>query len=193
MDAGRIYDPADPEILAEQTECAERLYEYNATRPSETERRAALLKEMLGAVGEDCWIEPPLRANWGGRHLFLGKKVYVNFNLCAVDDGNISIGDHTMLGPNVTLATANHPVEPSLRERGLQYNRDIRIGRNVWIGGHRRGQRGHPGHPGRRGGGGQSLPGAAPHRGERPGGLLPRGADRLGKSVSSSGKLQQFV
>ena len=134
MDAGRIYDPADPEILAEQTECAERLYEYNATRPSETERRAALLKEMLGAVGEDCWIEPPLRANWGGRHLFLGKKVYVNFNLCAVDDGNISIGDHTMLGPNVTLATANHPVEPSLRERGLQYNRDIRIGRNVWIG-----------------------------------------------------------
>ena len=120
MDAGRIYDPADPEILAEQTECAERLYEYNATRPSETERRAALLKEMLGAVGEDCWIEPPLRANWGGRHLFLGKKVYVNFNLCAVDDGNISIGDHTMLGPNVTLATAIHPISPLLRKYELQ-------------------------------------------------------------------------
>ena len=134
MDAGRIYDPGDPAILAEQTGYAERLYDFNTSRPSETERRAALLREMLGAMGEGCWIEPPLRANWGGKHLFLGKGVYINFNLTAVDDGEIYIGDHSMLGPNVTLATANHPIEPSLRERGLQYNRDIHIGRNVWIG-----------------------------------------------------------
>ena len=134
MDAGLIYDPGDPAILEEQSRYAERLYEFNASRPREQARRIALLREMLGAMGEGCWIEPPLRANWGGRHLFLGKGVYINFNLTSVDDGKIYIGDHSMLGPNVTLATANHPIEPSLRERGLQYNKDIHIGRNVWIG-----------------------------------------------------------
>ena len=134
MKAGLLYDAADEDIMAEQSGYWDKLYEYNATRPGEQEKRAALLKEMLGAVGEGCWVEPPLRANWGGKHLFLGNFVYVNFNLTAVDDGNIYIGDHTMLGPNVTLATANHPIEPGLRERALQYNKDIRIGRNVWIG-----------------------------------------------------------
>ena len=74
------------------------------------------------------------RANWGGRNLFLGKGVYINFNLTAVDDGKIYIGDHSMLGPNVTLATANHPIALTLRERGLPYNKDIHIGCNVWIG-----------------------------------------------------------
>ncbi len=134
MDAGLLYDPMDPEIMAEQSACMELLYDYNATRPSEAEKRAALLKRMFGGIGEDCWIEPPLRANWAGKHIFLGDRVYANFNLTLVDDGNIRIGDGVMIGPNVTIATAGHPVLPELRQRGLQYNRDVHIGDNVWIG-----------------------------------------------------------
>ena len=64
----------------------------------------------------------------------MGNNVYANFNLTLVDDGNIYIGDNVMFGPNVTIATANHPILPELREKGLQYNKDVHIGKNVWIG-----------------------------------------------------------
>lgn len=134
MDAGLIYDPGDSAIMEEQGSYLERLYEFNATRPSELEKRAALLKKMFGKIGEGCYIEPPLHANWAGKHVFLGDGVYANFNLTLVDDGNIFIGDKVMFGPNVTIATANHPILPALREKGLQYNKDVRIGNNVWIG-----------------------------------------------------------
>ena len=42
--------------------------------------------------------------------------------------------DKVMIGPNVTIVTANHPIDPELRARGLQYNKDVYIGENVWIG-----------------------------------------------------------
>ena len=134
MDAGLIYDPMDSDIMTEQSAYLELQYEFNATRPSESEKRAALLKKMFGKIGEGCYIEPPLHANWAGKHVFLGDGVYANFNLTLVDDGNIFVGDKVMFGPNVTIATANHPILPALRERGLQYNKEVRIGNNVWIG-----------------------------------------------------------
>ncbi len=129
-----LYDPGDAQLMREQAQCLEKLYDYNATRPSQGEQRAALLKEMLAEVGEGCYIEPPLHANFGGRHVHLGKCVYANFNLTLVDDTHIYIGDHTMIGPNVTIATAGHPVLPELREKGLQFNRPVHIGRNCWLG-----------------------------------------------------------
>ena len=131
---GELYLPMDDELMEEQFDCMEKLYDFNMTRPHEQEKRQALLREMLAEVGEDCYIEPPLHANWGGRHLHLGRQVYANYNLTAVDDGEIFIGDYTMIGPNVTLATPNHPLAPELREQGYQYNLPIRIGRNVWLG-----------------------------------------------------------
>lgn len=135
MMEGKIYDPGDDEIMGEQAGCLERQYEFNLTRPSEMEKREAMLKEMFGSIGENCYIEPPLHANWGGKHVYMGDGVYANFNLTMVDDGNIYIGDHVMFGPNVTIATAGHPVEPHLRSRGYQFNMDVHIGSNVWIGG----------------------------------------------------------
>ena len=89
---------------------------------------------MLAEVGENCYIEPPLRSNFGGHHVHLGKNVYANFNLTLVDDTHIYIGDCTMIGPNVTIATASHPVLPELREKGYQYNVPVHIGRNCWLG-----------------------------------------------------------
>ena len=133
MHTGEIYDPADGDVVALQTACLERLYEYNATRPSEGARRTALLTEMLAEVGENCYIEPPFHANWGGRHLHLGKCVYANFGFTAVDDTHIYVGDYTMFAPHVTLATAGHPILPELREKAYQYNAPIHIGRNCWL------------------------------------------------------------
>ena len=132
---GDLYQPMDPEILAEQTACLEKLYEYNQTRPSEFERRTELLREMFAEIGEDCYIEPPLRANFGGRFVHFGRRVYANFGLTLVDDTHIYVGEGTMIGPNVTIATAGHPILPELREQVYQFNMPVHIGRNCWIGG----------------------------------------------------------
>ena len=129
-----LYLPLGEDILALQTACLERLYDFNATRPTELEKRAALLREMFAEIGADCFIEPPLYSNWGGRHVHFGSGVYANFHLTRVDDTHIFVGDHTMFGPNVTVCTAGHPILPELREKGYQYNAPVHIGKNCWIG-----------------------------------------------------------
>ena len=134
MHATMLYDPADGDIVEEQTACLDRLYDFNHTRPTEQEKRQALMKEMFAEIGENCYIEPPFHANWGGKHVHFGKNVYANFNLTMVDDTHIYVGDFTMFAPNVTVATAGHPIDPALRERALQYNAPVHIGRNYWIG-----------------------------------------------------------
>lgn len=129
-----LYLPLGEEILVPQLQCLERLYDFNATRPSELEKRAALLREMFAEIGPDCYIEPPLYSNWGGRNVHFGKGVYANFHLTLVDDTHIYVGDHTLFGPNVTVCTAGHPILPPLREQGYQYNAPVTIGKNCWIG-----------------------------------------------------------
>ena len=121
MHTGELYLPGDEEIMKEQTACLEKLYDYNATRPSEGEKRARLLKEMFLSIGEGSYIEPPLHANWGGAHCRFGKNVYANFNLTLVDDTFIEVGDNVMMAPNVVLATAAHPILPKLRAKTYQY------------------------------------------------------------------------
>lgn len=134
LHSGEIYYPSDEEIMKEQFLCLEKLYDFNATRPLQQEKRAELLKEMFAEIGQDCYIEPPLHANWGGHHVHFGDSVYANFNLTLVDDTHIYVGDKTMLGPNVTIATAGHPIDPELRSKAYQYNLPVHIGKNCWLG-----------------------------------------------------------
>lgn len=133
MQSQKVYFCNDNDLMVEQTQCLEKLYDFNQTRPSEGEKREKLLKELLAEVGENCYIEPPLRANWG-KYTHLGNNVYANFNLTLVDDTDIFIGDSVMIGPNVTIATAGHPIDPELRRKVAQYNIPVHIGSNVWIG-----------------------------------------------------------
>lgn len=134
MHTGELYLPGDEEIMKEQLACLDRLYDFNMTRPTELEKRAAMLQEMFAEIGEGCYIEPPLHTNFGGRHVHFGSHIYANFNLTLVDDTHIYVGDHTMFGPNVTVATAGHPILPKLREQAYQYNAPVHIGKNCWIG-----------------------------------------------------------
>lgn len=133
MKSGEVYFCTDEALMKEQTACLEKLYDFNATRPSEGKKRAALLKELLAEVGENCYVEPPLHANWGC-HTHFGKNVYANFNLTLVDDTDIFVGNSVMFGPNVTVATAGHPIDPALRLKVGQFNIPVHIGNNVWIG-----------------------------------------------------------
>ena len=134
MHTGEVYLPGDEEIMIEQEKCLERLYDFNQTRPREYEKRTKMLKEMFAEYGEGSYIEPPLHANWAGKHVHFGKGVYANFNLTLVDDTHIYVGDYVMFGPNVVVATAGHPILPELRVKQYQYNMPIRIGSNCWIG-----------------------------------------------------------
>lgn len=130
----KLYLPNDEEIMKEQFGYLNHLYDFNMTRPTELDKREAMLKELFAEIGEGCYIEPPLHANWGGHHVHFGKNIYANFNLTLVDDTHIYVGDYTMFGPNVVIATGGHPLLPELREKGYQYNAAVRIGRNCWIG-----------------------------------------------------------
>ena len=131
---GLIYDPANDEIMKEQVMFQDLLWAFNQLKPSEYDKKQKYMKELFAECGDNCYIELPFHANWGGHHVHLGSGVYANSNLTLVNDGNIYIGDKVMLGPNVTIATANHPINPELRDRGLQFNIDVYIGENTWIG-----------------------------------------------------------
>ena len=134
MHSGDLYLSMDNDIFSEQLTYLEKLYDFNATSPLEQEKRTEMLKNMFAEIGEDCYIEPPLHANWAGKNVHFGKGVYANFNLTLVDDTHIYVGDHTMLGPNVVLATAGHPILPELRPDAYQFNLPIHIGKNCWLG-----------------------------------------------------------
>ena len=132
--SGKIYWPNDPTIMEEQLGYLDLMDEYNRTPRRLQAERYEMLKRLFGSVGENCYIESPYFANWGGHHVHLGSNVYANAGLKLVDDTHIYIGDNTMLGHNVVLATAGHPIDPELRGRGLQYNLPVRIGKNCWLG-----------------------------------------------------------
>ncbi len=134
MHTCELYLPGEEELLKEQMGYLDRLYDFNNTRPTELEKRSTMLKEMFAEIGENCYIEPPLHTNFGGHHVHFGKNIYANFNLTLVDDTHIYVGDYTMFGPNVTVATAGHPILPRLRQEGYQYNAPVHIGKNCWLG-----------------------------------------------------------
>lgn len=129
-----LYMPNDSEIVIEQTKRLNMLHDFNLTRPIELDKRTKMLKEMFAEIGDGCYIEPPLHANFGGKHVHFGNNIYANFNLTLVDDTHIYVGDNTMFGPNVVISTAGHPVSPRLREIGCQFNAPVKIGNNCWLG-----------------------------------------------------------
>ncbi len=131
---GMVYCYDDPALLGDQHVYQDKMMEYNQTWATETEKRQQLLPEVFAEVGKGCTVETPLHANWGCKHVHLGKGVYINSNVTFVDDEHIYIGDNSMIAPNVVFSTSGHPILPILRERHYVYNLPIHVGRNVWIG-----------------------------------------------------------
>lgn len=133
MESGKLFYAGDPELSRAKLRCKELLYDFNHARPSQAGEMLALLGQLLGAVGEGCWIEPPLYVNWGSR-IALGDHVYANTGLTVIDDTFVTIGSHVMLGPRVTISAASHPVDPELRRQAYQYDLPVVLEENVWVG-----------------------------------------------------------
>ena len=133
MKKGLLYDTCDPEIQKMQQVYKDKLWEFNHLKPSQAQEKINYLKEVFAECGEHSFIEGPLYASWGGSHVHLGKRVYVNFNVTLIDDGHIYIGDRVLIAPNVSIITAIHTLESELRRYEMQYVRDVHIGENTWL------------------------------------------------------------
>lgn len=132
---GQLYDANyDPELLEERRVCKERCYDYNHLRPSATEERASLMRQILGSTGENFLIEPMFSCDYG-YNIEIGENFYSNHNLVILDEAKVKFGDNVFVGPNCAFYCAGHPLDAQSRNKGLEYARPITVGSDVWVGG----------------------------------------------------------
>ncbi|MCV2490959.1 sugar O-acetyltransferase [Geodermatophilus sp. YIM 151500] len=134
MLAGDLYIADDPELAEANAAALDLTAAYNATTVRQEPLRRALLERLLGAVGEDTAIRPPLHVDYGV-HISIGARCFANYGLVALDVAAITIGDDVQIGPNVQLLTPTHPVEAGPRRDKWEAAEPITIGDNVWLGG----------------------------------------------------------
>ena len=131
----KMYDPLDPELVEERRKARILFQEINLLNDNEKQKRDKLFYTLLQNAEEGLWIEPPFYCDYG-YNIKAGKNLFMNFNCCILDVAEVKIGDNCMMGPNVQIYTATHPLEADKRNSGREFAKRIIIGDNVWIGGH---------------------------------------------------------
>ncbi len=131
---GEMYDPMDTVLLKERIWARKKFQEINAMNEDLKEARDLLFHELIGEAGEGLYIEPPFYCDYG-YNIILGNRVFINYNCCILDVMPVHIGNNVMLGPNVQIYTAMHPLEAKARNSGKEFGKPITIGNDVWIGG----------------------------------------------------------
>lgn len=140
--AGILFDPADPALKTMKLKTHNLNTEYNRTYEDESEKREAILAEMIGKCGEGSRIQGPVFFHYG-KHTEIGRHFFGNFNLTIQDDATVTIGDHCDFGPNVTIVTPVHPMLPDERrelltatgeKKHLCYAKPVHIGNDCWLG-----------------------------------------------------------
>ncbi|WP_068786678.1 maltose acetyltransferase domain-containing protein [Paenibacillus phocaensis] len=134
MLAGEWYNAGDAELVAARLRARRLTREYNATREDEQERRSSLLQELLGGCGDDTFIEPTFRCDYGS-NIYVGNHFYANFDCVILDVCEVRIGEYCFMAPGVHIYTATHPLDPTARNSGAEFGKPVNIGNNVWIGG----------------------------------------------------------
>lgn len=134
MLSGRLYKSFDAELLAERQRAKEIVFRYNSLQPSMIEERNELLRSLFGSVKGNFFIEPPFRCDYGC-NIEIGENFYANYNLVILDCAKVTIGDNVLIGPNVGIYTAGHPLHFELRNEEWEFACPITIEDNVWIGG----------------------------------------------------------
>ena len=134
MLAGDLYVADDPQLLQESRRAELLAKEFNESSPLDPAGRLRMLGELLGSLGAETEIRPPLYCDYGF-NLHVGARVFVNHGLFALDVAEIWIGDDVQIGPAVQLLTPTHPLEPGLRREKWEAAEPIAIGDNAWLGG----------------------------------------------------------
>lgn len=139
---GILFSPADPELKAMKLKAHNLNIDYNRLYEDETEKRNAILDELLGSRGEGVFVQGPITFHYG-THTHIGNRVFINFNFTVQDDAEVTIGDDCNFGPNVTIVTPVHPMLPDERKRircadgqirRLCYAKPVKIGHDCWFG-----------------------------------------------------------
>src|SRR6185369_11311624 len=133
MLAGELYDPLDGELVQARERARDLCQDLNATRERDQDARRSILKQLFGRGGDSVWMQPPFFCDYGS-NIFLGKRVFFNFNCVVLDVCAVRVGDFTLFGPAVQIYTATHPLEAELR-RSREFARPVTIGSDVWVGG----------------------------------------------------------
>ena len=134
MQAGDLYIADDPEIARRQQRAVRLAVRYQAAYAEDARAARPLLAELLGSLGDEAEVRPPLYVDYGS-NISIGARTFVNYNLTALDVAAITIGEDCQIGPNVQLLTPTHPLEPGPRRDKLEAARPIVVGDNVWLGG----------------------------------------------------------
>lgn len=129
-----LYQAWDEQLFADRQSAKEIVFQLNQLSPSETDKRLDLLKNLLGKLGQESFIELPFRCDYG-YNIEIGEHFYANYNCTILDCAKVTIGNNVMFAPNVSLFTATHPIDPEKRSSGLEFALPITIGDNVWLGG----------------------------------------------------------
>jgi maltose O-acetyltransferase len=134
MLAGDLYVADDAQLAADSLRAEQLTQQFNDSDPSDPQARLAVLRELLGSLGEGSEIRPPLRCDYGYQ-THVGARTFINFGVVLLDVARITIGDDVQVGPNVQFLTPTHPVEAAPRRAALEAARPITVGDNVWLGG----------------------------------------------------------
>ncbi len=134
MLSGELYNALDEELSDERLHARLLLKALNDSREDEVQKRKAILDDLLPKAEKDLWIQPPFYCDYG-TNMYIGEKVFFNFNCVVLDVMPVTIGSRTLFGPNVQIYTATHPLNFKERASGLEYAKPVNIGEDVWIGG----------------------------------------------------------
>lgn len=134
MLSGKPYKAFGMELLTERQYAKELIFDFNALRPAEIEKRNNIIKQLFGKILEPFFIEPPFRCDYG-YNISIGANFYSNYNLTILDCAKVTIGNNVFIAPNVSLFTAGHPIHFEPRNQEFEHALPITIGNNVWIGG----------------------------------------------------------
>ena len=134
MAAGLPYKAWKDGLEELRAENKRRIFHFNHLPPDQPKKIVAALGEILGAMGEGAWIEAPFHCDYG-KNIQVGDNFFANYNLTVLDVGQVKIGDNVLMGPNVSIYAAGHPIHPDARRSGYEYGQAVNIGSDVWLGG----------------------------------------------------------
>lgn len=133
MLAGELYDASDEQLVKEREYAKALIFKFNNTTPDKEQERQEILKQLIISKGR-LKIEATFYCDYG-YNIEVGENFYANHGCIILDVNKVLIGDNVLLGPNVQIYTAGHPVDPDERLTGKEFGEPITIGNNVWIGG----------------------------------------------------------
>ena len=131
---GDLYIADDPELATDHARAQDLLERYNSTKHPEEEKRATLLRGLLGSVADGVVVKPTFRCDYGF-NISIGAGTFINYDCVILDVVPVTIGEACQVATRVQLLTATHPIDPVARRAGWEYAEPITIGDNVWLGG----------------------------------------------------------